>query len=292
MLYVADWRSSAIVEIEHFHRESLWRRLAFPWPVSTLSEPAGLAIYPDGRLLIADRGNHRIVVWSRDAVPPTVLTSDTDPIGALWHPGGVAVGPAGSLLIADTGNRRIVHCESLEEPTWSAFGKAGQGPGEFVSPTSVAADAMGRIVIADPGAGRLVRIDGMDGTGWTELTLPESRFLARPYGLTAPLGGILIADPGTRRILLLSTDEEGGDQCTVLIDGTEENTLLQAPTVAIEFDGSLYIADPAGASLALFHPEEDAVHWTLADRLYGELEAFPSPLFPRIGGFTAAGAIV
>jgi DNA-binding beta-propeller fold protein YncE len=290
MFYVSAWHTHAVVEIEKFHRESGWRTLTPPWPAGALLEPAGIALNPDGRLLIADRGHHRIVILSPDRKTASALAPDGDPISSLWKPTGVAVGANGEVLIADTGNHRIVRCDNIDAPVWSAFGAAGGGVGQFVAPSGIVADSLGRIVIADPGASRVVRIDAMDGSGWVEFPLPPNAAGPRPYGVTPGLGGIVIADPGASRILLLSNAGDG-DSVTTIIDGAVDGSLL-APIAAVQFAGELFVADPAGASLARFTPpDSDHAGWTLAARLYGQRAAFPSPQFPRIGGFTAGASM-
>lgn len=286
MFYVTDWRDHVVVEIDRFHRDSTWRQLTPGWPAGALLQPAGMALAEDGRLVVADRGHHRLVVFSADRATASVLAPDGSPLGSLWQPGGVALGPSGELLVADTGNHRVVRCASLDAPAWTAFGTAGRGAGQFVSPSGIAVDGAGRILVADPGASRVVRIADMEGSGWVELPLPAAAATARPYGCAAGLDGILVADPGASRVLLLADDGAGGDTVTTLIDGGAEASLL-APVAALALDGSLFVADAAGASLARFDPAADGGGWILTDRLYGQRSAFPSPLFPRIGGFTA-----
>ena len=50
-------------------------------PVAGLDEPAGLAVLPDGRLLVADTNNHRVVVVSPDAADAETLVLDESWLG-------------------------------------------------------------------------------------------------------------------------------------------------------------------------------------------------------------------
>jgi sugar lactone lactonase YvrE len=210
MFYITDWRAQAVVEIEKLRRESEWRALTPPWPAGSLLEPAGVALADDGRLIVADRGHRRLVVFSSDRASAFALAPDGDPIGSLWQPSGISIGRDGDVLIADTGNHCIVRCSSVDAPAWTTFGVAGAGDGQFVAPSGVAMDAAGRITIADPGSSRLVRVDSMDGGGWVELPLPPASVTARPYGCAFGLGGILVTDPGASRVLLVADDGAGG----------------------------------------------------------------------------------
>ncbi len=283
--FVTDCRDHVVVEIDKLDPSSPWRTLVPPWPAGSLFQPAGMVQTDDGRLIVVDRGHHRLVVFSADRSTASVLAPDGDPIGSLWEPTGIAVGADGSIFVADTGNHRLVRCESVDAPAWSAFGTAGAGVGQFEAPTGVATDSSGRIVIADPGAGRVVRIDAMGGSGWLELSLPTSTAVARPYGVTAGLGGILIADPGTSRVLLLlSTDDMNVESVSTVIDGSDGT--LPTPITAVELFGALYVADLAGVSIARF-AQDASGGWKVEGRLLGERGPFPSPRFPRIGGFTA-----
>jgi hypothetical protein len=281
LFFVADWRDNVVVEFDKLSPDASWRPWTPNWSVGSLLQPAGLALFPDGRLIVVDRGHHRLVVFSADRTTASSLAPDGKSIGSLREPTGVCVIADGSVLIADTGNHRIVRCASLDTPSWSAFGTAGSGISQFVAPTGIACDSDERLIIADPGAGQVVRIDAIDGSNWTPITLPAATAPARPYGVSASSLGILIADASTACILLLA--EGGTASATVLIDGTV-GTLI-SPIAAVEFLGELFVADVAGASVARFVADTSDT-WTLVARLSGERGPFSSPRFPRIGGFT------
>jgi hypothetical protein len=285
MFYVSDGRANQIVVFEKLSWKSKWKALVLSGSTGALSDPAGLLIMPDGRLIIADRGNHRLVVFSKDHLSAVSHSSAGEGIGALKHPTAVALSSDESIYIADTGNRRIVRLNTLEVPAWTAFGSAGRAMNQFVEPTGVAIDTLGRIVIADPGAGRLIRMDNMQGDNWTELILPIAANTARPYSVNQCAEGLLITDAGNSRVLLLTQDANGVDEISVLVDGAIDRSIL-SPTHAVIVGELLYVADPAGASIAAFKFSLIPPAATLSRRLYGTPGAFSSPPFPRIGGFT------
>jgi len=148
--------------------------------------PTGVAVLADGRLVVADAWNHRILVW--DDVPRTnrkpdlVLgqktTTDVDPNrgggasgnGFYW-PFGFAV-IDGRFYVADTGNRRVL-CwtdgvpASPDRPADVVLGQPdtssrdenrglGVGPSSFRWPHAVAATGAGGVLIADAGNHRVV----------------------------------------------------------------------------------------------------------------------------------------
>ncbi len=81
-----------------------------------LSQPAGLALGPDGTLYIADTGNQRIRAIGADGIIHTVAGSGLRgfsgdgaiaDFAAFQEPLGLAVGPDGRIYVADSGSNRI-----------------------------------------------------------------------------------------------------------------------------------------------------------------------------------------
>ncbi len=79
-----------------------------------LNDPEGIDISPGGKIVIADTGNSRIVVWDLNGKPVTTLgafgsRADWRNPPEFNHPAGVFVHPASKkLYVADTLNQRIV----------------------------------------------------------------------------------------------------------------------------------------------------------------------------------------
>ncbi len=99
-------------------------------PESGMRLPTGVLVH-EGRLVVADAWNHRILVW--DEVPehcgtaPDIVLGQPDttsveenrgqgcrPDGFYW-PFGIAV-VAGRFYVADTGNRRVLAWDGIPEP--------------------------------------------------------------------------------------------------------------------------------------------------------------------------------
>ena len=126
-------RQHVVVELEEFRRQSPWRVVTPPWPAGSLLEPAGIACAPDGRVIVVDRGHHRLVVLSPDRTTASALGPDSDPIGALWSQRASPWDRPATCRLPTLATERVVRCHSLDVPSWSAFGRAGSGTGEFVS---------------------------------------------------------------------------------------------------------------------------------------------------------------
>jgi DNA-binding beta-propeller fold protein YncE len=187
-----------------------------------LLTPRAVAVGPDGRRVIADTGNNRIVVL--DA-------------------GGTFVREFGTL------------CRLGEGEAGGCIDPDGSGPlvlgdGQFNEPWGVAVDEEGQIFVADTWNGRIQVFD-QDGTflrkwGYFNTTngeLGDPLSLFGPRGLEVDLeGNLLVADTGNKRILLFTPEGEllhqiGGGG--VALGRFEEPT----DTAVDPRDGSIYVAD-------------------------------------------------
>jgi hypothetical protein len=117
--------------------------------------PQGLAVDPNGRLIVADRGNNRVVALSFDGQGFGYLDSYQAGFAA---PSGAAVDGSGRLVIADTGNDRVVVL-APDGAFLAEFLAPKDGHcGRFLAPRGVAVDPGGDIVVADSGNRRVVTI--------------------------------------------------------------------------------------------------------------------------------------
>ena len=157
--------------------------------------PCGVAVF-DGRLVVADAWNHRILIWDRvpqrDFQPPDHVIGQPDagtidanaggdPTATTFHwPYGFDL-VDGIFWVADTGNRRVVGWDGLPEPGQPARYLLGQdafdqreenrgrevGHGTYRWPHDVTG-AADRLLVADAGDHRIV--------GWHGRPTPERDF--------------------------------------------------------------------------------------------------------------------
>ena len=126
--------------------------------------PAGLALLPDGRVLVADRLNHRLRLLSADLQEVSTVAGDgeqghRDGAAAqaqFCFPSGLALLPDGRVLVADFGNHRIrlLSADLQEVSTVAGDGTEGHQDGaasqaQFSSPIGLAVLADGRVLVAD-----------------------------------------------------------------------------------------------------------------------------------------------
>ena len=139
---------------------------------------AGLAVAPDGTVIIADRKNHVIRCLLPDGRVTTLAGRpgehgfrDGPAREALFfEPTAVAVGPHGKIYIADSRNH-CIRCLTTDGFVQTVAGSPGppgfaDGPGQsarFWYPRGVAVDRQGNVWVADTGNHLLRRISP-DGT--------------------------------------------------------------------------------------------------------------------------------
>jgi len=256
-----------------------------PATSTSLYEPNGVAVGPDGSIYIADYANHRVRRVGPDGIITTVAGSGTGGDGglatsaSLYAPSGVAVGPDGSIYIADPQKFRVrrIGADGIIT-TVAGNGTPGfsgdNGPATSASlgePHSVAVGPDGSIYIASDNRIRRVGTDGIITTvvgngdwGYSGDGGPAtSASLYYPDGVAfGPDGCIYFSDMNNQRIRRVGAD---GIITTVAGNGTPgfsgdggpaTSASLYVPRgIAFGPDGSIYIADYASYRIRRVGPE-------------------------------------
>ncbi|HEY7790594.1 MAG TPA: glycosyltransferase [Vicinamibacterales bacterium] len=241
-----------------------------------LDTPDGVAIAPDGDLVVADSHNDRIRrIDSETHLITTVAGSgatgydgDEKPAtsAALNTPDAIAFGPHGDLFIADTMNNRIrmvdhatgeIHTVAGDGRTFGADGSIGDGGlavnAELFEPSDVAVAPDGDIYIADMYHNRIRRVDAR--TGIISTVAGDGTFesggdggLAIRAGLAGPAGIALV--PTGSGVTLFVADYYNGAVRMVTPDGiikhvdTGDRVSFGAPArIAYSPRGWLYVSD-------------------------------------------------
>jgi hypothetical protein len=128
------------------------------------SGPSGLALLPDGRVLVTDFYDHRIRVLSADLQQVSTVAGDgrlgdQDGVAAqaqFWFPTGLTLLPDSRVLVADLCNHRIrvLSADLQQVSTVAGDGKAGHRDGaaaqaQFNRPSGFTLLPDGRVLVAD-----------------------------------------------------------------------------------------------------------------------------------------------
>jgi glucose/arabinose dehydrogenase len=241
--------------------------------------PQGVAVLPDGNIVVADTGNCRIRLVTPAGVVTTIAGSATaafaDGTGtaaSFQYPCGVAALPNGNIVVADQNN----HCIRLVTQAGVVTTLAGNGTAAFADgtgtgarfqyPGGVAVLSNGNIVVADQhnqrvrlvtSEGVVTTLAGQAGSGSTDGTGTGARF-SYPQGVALnPLTGVIVvADTFNYRIRLVTqagvVTTLAGQTTAGSADGTGTGASFNRPTgVAVTSSGVIVVADQSNHSIRL-----------------------------------------
>ncbi|HHB90025.1 MAG TPA: TIGR03663 family protein [Anaerolineae bacterium] len=216
-----------------------------------LTTPRNMAVAEDGRIYVADTGNHRIVVFSPDGQVVNAWGSFGDQPGQFNEPWDVAVGPDGNVYVADTWNHRIQKFTPEGEfmTAWGSFvstdGQLGQ-MGVFWGPRAIAFTQDGNLLVTDTGNKR-VQVFTPEGEPITQFGGAgiEEGYFDEPVGIAVDAeGNIYVADTWNQRIQKFSPDFQFLKAWPV--PGWEGQDILMKPYLAVDSNHWVYAADPTG----------------------------------------------
>jgi DNA-binding beta-propeller fold protein YncE len=224
--------------------------------------PVGLALLPDGRVLVADEDNHRLRVLSADLQQVSTVAGDGERAhqdGAAAQsqfnrPSGLALLPDGHVLVTDRNNHRIRVLSADLQHVSTLAGDGGEGhrdgaaaQAQFSGPVSLALLPDGHVLVADSWNNRIrvlsadlqqVSTVAGDGEyGHRDGAAAQSQFHC-PGGLAVlPDGRVLVADYVNACIRVLSADLQ---QVSTLTNAGE---LDDPAALALLPDGRLLLGD-------------------------------------------------
>jgi NHL repeat len=135
-----------------------------------LQAPEGVACAEDGRLVVADTGQGRLLTYTwREG---QLRGGEATRIPQVPHPVRVELGPGGTMLVLDGKLRRIARLDS--KGAFSGYleiaGASGSAP---ILPASFKVDASGNVHVLDLAGRRVLAVDGA-GKVTRELALPRT----------------------------------------------------------------------------------------------------------------------
>ncbi len=204
------------------------------------SGPADAGFLPDGRLVVSDSGNGRLVLLNADG-----SFSAEWGRGSLARPAGLAVAADGTVLVADPGTGRVRRFDSAGR-LGADLGPPGS-PLTLHEPMDVALAPDGRVYVSDR-AEHVVLVLGPDGRvqgaiGERGVSGSDLGHLKWPVGLAVDaVGRLIVADSGNERVQVFDVSGAyltsiGGRR------GTGTGGLREPRGVAVDALGRLYVAD-------------------------------------------------
>ncbi|MXQ61883.1 thioredoxin-like domain-containing protein [Streptomyces sp. XHT-2] len=196
-------------------------------------EPQGLALLPDGAVVVADTVNHALRRLDPESGEVTTLAGT----GSPWRPGDPTDGPAWDVRLS-----------SPWDVTW------------WRDRVWIAMAGIHQLWSYDPAAGMVVREAGTGGEQLVDGPAKEALF-AQPSGLAVTPEGLWVADPESSALRLLDTDGQvrtavgAGLFAFGYQDGPAAEALLQHPLgVTALPDGSLAVCDTYNNALRRYDP--------------------------------------
>jgi DNA-binding beta-propeller fold protein YncE len=119
--------------------------------------PQSLDIDDQGRIWVADAGNHRVQVFDGEGHLQFLWGKSGAAPGEMSYPYGLKLDGQGHVYICEYGNSRIQKL-SLDGRSLACWGACGHGPGQLYNPWGIARDSQGRIHIVDSMNNRVERI--------------------------------------------------------------------------------------------------------------------------------------
>ncbi|HTI26170.1 MAG TPA: NHL domain-containing thioredoxin family protein [Kutzneria sp.] len=231
-LLVSDSTRHQLVELEA-DAETVVRRIGEP---GDFNEPQGLALLPDGKMIVADTVNHRLRTYDpADGAIETVAGT-----GRQWWQGSPTAGPA---LEVD-----------LSSP-WDVAWWDGK--------VWIAMAGVHQLWTYDPQAGTVGLAAGTSNEGLVDGPAADAWF-AQPSGLAAAGDRLWVADSETSALRWVERDGDGYTVRTAVgrglfdfghRDGAAGQALLQHPLgVTALPDGSVAVSDTYNHALRRFDP--------------------------------------
>jgi DNA-binding beta-propeller fold protein YncE len=208
----------------------------FATPRATAWDPRGFLYVVDktARIQKFDASGQFLLGWST-------------PECEKGRPTGLTVDRKGDLLVADTHYHRILRY-SPEGTLLSQFGSEGNGPGQFLYPTSIAVGADGSLYVSEYGGSDRIQVFTPDGKlirSWGSYGKEPGQF-DRPQSIAIAGERIYVADAANHRIQVF----------------TLEGKLLQAwgdlkypYSVSLDPQGNVLVAEYGRHRVTKFSPD-------------------------------------
>lgn len=210
-------------------------------------QPIGVAVAPNGTVVVADRNNHRVQLFDRAGEFQRAWGRQGSAPGEFREPHDVAADDE-FVYVADLWNQRVQIFDHDGHHVVTLTGSPS-----LSSPRGVAVSE-GRIYVAEAGGGRVTEYDRDGHLQRTVGSLgSEPGQLREPVDVAvAPNGDLWVVNAGNNRLEHFAADGTGLG--SVPISGWSGSGLKEVG-LAIGADGTLYLSDWTLGAVRRFHPD-------------------------------------
>jgi len=233
-------------------------------PVGKVNHPEGLTVDKNGRLVVADTWNDRILLCDEEGKPVSSFGVSGQQKGQLLRPRSVTTDRHGNIYVVDCWNHRVEKFTPAGVFRLSLGKKGGpwgydEAPGQFVYPYGVAVDSKGFIYVSDFNNNRVHKFSAL-GTFlnmWGIEGRQDGQF-SNPAGLAIDSKDRLyVCDLGNDRVQRFVFNDEG----KAVFDGkwgesgTDPGQFDHPYGVCVDKDDNIYVADFGNHRVQCFSPE-------------------------------------
>lgn len=218
-----------------------------------LCRPWGVCCDTNNFIIVADRSNNRIQIFSPSGeFIRRFGCLGSDP-GEFDRPAGVATDPSNQIVVADKDNHRI-QVFTMEGEFVRLFGEKGCKNGQFNYPWDVDVDSKGRIVVSDTRNHR-IQLFAADGTflckyGY-ENTSAMWKHFDSPRGVCFGFNGmVIVTDFNNHRLVVI--DSSFRNARFLGSEGTGAKEFLRPQGVAVDKEGHIIVADSRNHRIQVF----------------------------------------
>ena len=216
-----------------------------------LCRPWGVCTDKDGYIIVADRSNNRIQVFTSDGKFHHRFGGSGSRNGQFDRPAGVACDHQARIIVADKDNHRI-QMFTFDGTFVGKFGEKGSKNGQFNYPWDVAVNSEGNIVVSDTrnhriqlfnSEGQFLNKYGFEGALWKHFDSPRGVCFNND-------GHIVVTDFNNHRLLVIHPDFQSARFLGT--EGSGNGQFLRPQGVAIDQEGNIIVADSRNHRIQVF----------------------------------------
>ena len=214
--------------------------------------PWGICTDKDGNIVIADRSNNRIQVFTQEGIFHHKFGSAGSRNGQFDRPAGVAADTTGRIIVADKDNHRI-QIFSFDGTYLLKFGEKGSKSGQFNYPWDVCVNSENCMLVSDTRNHRVQLFNpdgvfiskyGFEGTMWKHFDSP------RGVCFTSD-GHVVVTDFNNHRLLVINPDFQSARFLGA--EGSGNGQFLRPQGVTVDQEGNIIVADSRNHRIQLFN---------------------------------------